>query len=201
MGRSSLLRDCLIALAAFAILAALPFIFPSRGLTDFIVRLAAFGIFRLTGFYAAWVTVLLAAAVGLLALASPSVAALAIVIGADGKGVINVTTLAARLAQPELLGVSVASAAMEQATRSLAVALAPHRIRVNGVAFASVLSASLQSALRENGGWRDRIIDATPLGRIAEPVDVAMAVVFLASDEAQFITGSSLNVSGGREMH
>lgn len=45
MGKSSLLRDGLLALAAFAILAALPFIFPSKSLTDFIVRLAAFGIF------------------------------------------------------------------------------------------------------------------------------------------------------------
>ncbi len=45
MARSSLLRDSIIALAAFAILAALPFVFPSKGLTDFIVRLAAFGIF------------------------------------------------------------------------------------------------------------------------------------------------------------
>jgi len=44
-------------------------------------------------------------------------------------------------------------------------------------------------------------INQTPLGRIAKPTDVAHAVVFLASDEAAFITGSALNVSGGREMH
>jgi len=41
----------------------------------------------------------------------------------------------------------------------------------------------------------------TPLGRIAKPADVANATVFLASDDAEFITGSTLNVSGGREMH
>ena len=45
MGRSSIARDCLIALAAFLLLAALPFVFPGKGLTDFIVRLAAFAIF------------------------------------------------------------------------------------------------------------------------------------------------------------
>jgi len=44
-------------------------------------------------------------------------------------------------------------------------------------------------------------IDPTPLGRIAKPLDIARAVSFLASDEAEFITGTSLNVSGGREMH
>ncbi|MCT8331458.1 SDR family NAD(P)-dependent oxidoreductase [Albidovulum sediminis] len=114
--------------------------------------------------------------------------------------IVNVTTLAARLAQPELLGVSVASAAMEQATRSLAVALAPHRIRVNGVAFASVLSASLQSALRENGGWRDRIIDATPLGRIAAPTEIAEAALYLASEASGFVTGQILTLDGGRGL-
>lgn len=45
LGRSSLARDCLIAIAVFAVFAALPYIFPSRGFTDFVVRLAAFGIF------------------------------------------------------------------------------------------------------------------------------------------------------------
>jgi NAD(P)-dependent dehydrogenase (short-subunit alcohol dehydrogenase family) len=44
-------------------------------------------------------------------------------------------------------------------------------------------------------------IGPTPMGRLAQPADVARAVVFLASDEAEFITGSSLNVSGGRGMH
>jgi NAD(P)-dependent dehydrogenase (short-subunit alcohol dehydrogenase family) len=44
-------------------------------------------------------------------------------------------------------------------------------------------------------------IEPTPMGRMAKPADVARAVVFLASDEAEFITGSTLNVSGGREMH
>ena len=45
MGRSTIIRDCLIAVVAFAVLAALPFVFPGKGLTDFIVRLAAFAIF------------------------------------------------------------------------------------------------------------------------------------------------------------
>jgi len=47
----------------------------------------------------------------------------------------------------------------------------------------------------------EKFIKLTPLGRMASPKDVAQAVAFLASDEASFVTGSSLNVSGGREMH
>ena len=44
-------------------------------------------------------------------------------------------------------------------------------------------------------------IEPTPLGRIARPLDVARAVIFLVSEDAEFITGTTLNVSGGREMH
>ena len=47
----------------------------------------------------------------------------------------------------------------------------------------------------------DKFLKLTPLGRLTQPRDVALAVAFLVSDEASFITGSSLNVSGGREMH
>lgn len=114
--------------------------------------------------------------------------------------IVNVSTLASRLAHPDLLGVSVSNAALEQATRSLAVAYAPHRIRVNGVAFASVLSASLQEALREHADWRDRVIDATPLGRIAAPSEVADAALYLASDASGFVTGQTLTLDGGRGL-
>lgn len=114
--------------------------------------------------------------------------------------IVNISMLAARRVQPGMLACSVASAALEQATRSLAVALAPERIRVNGVAIASVMSASLQSGLREHPEWRDRIIAATPMGRIAPPSELVEAVQFLASDAAGFVTGQILTVDGGRSL-
>ena len=85
-------------------------------------------------------------------------------------------------------------------TRGLAVALAPHRIRVNGVAFASVMSASLQSLLRENGDWRDDIVAATPMGRIAPAIELAETVQYLASPGAGFVTGQIIAVDGGRSL-
>jgi len=85
-------------------------------------------------------------------------------------------------------------------TRSLAVALAPKGIRVNAVAFGSVMSASLQAVLKENPDYRDEIAGATPLGRIAAPVELAEAVQFLASDAAGFVTGQVLTVDGGRSL-
>lgn len=114
--------------------------------------------------------------------------------------IINLSSIAAHATRPELLAYSMAAAAMDQMTRSLAVALAPKGIRVNAVAFGSVMSASLQSALKENPDFRDQITDATPLGRIAAPAELAEAVQFLASDAAGFVTGQILTVDGGRGL-
>ncbi|HHB81145.1 MAG TPA: SDR family oxidoreductase [Aliiroseovarius sp.] len=114
--------------------------------------------------------------------------------------IINLSSIAATRTHPDLLGFSVASAALEQATRSLAVALAPKRIRVNAVSFGSVMSASLRDGLREAPDLRDRIEDATPLGRIASASEVADAAQFLASDGAGFVTGQILCVDGGRSL-
>lgn len=114
--------------------------------------------------------------------------------------IINVSTLAARRVQPNLLAYALAGAALDQATRSLAVALAQERIRVNGIGIASVMSASLQTMLKENPDWTDAVVAGTPLGRIATPTEVAEAAQFLASDGAGFITGQILTVDGGRSV-
>ena len=114
--------------------------------------------------------------------------------------IINLSSIAARRTQPELLAYSVSSAAVDQMTRSMAVALASQRIRVNAVAFGSVMSASLQGALKENSELREEIIDHTPLARIARANEVADVAQFLASDGAGFMTGQILTVDGGRTL-
>jgi 7-alpha-hydroxysteroid dehydrogenase len=80
------------------------------------------------------------------------------------------------------------------------VALAPKGIRVNAVAFGSMMSASLQNALRENPDYREAIIAETPLGRIAAPSELAETVQFLASDASGFMTGQVLTLDGGRSL-
>lgn len=114
--------------------------------------------------------------------------------------IINLSSIAARRAQPELLAYSVSSAALDQMTRSLAVALAPHRIRVNAIALGSVMSASLQGALKDHEEFRANIIDHTPLNRIASASELADVAQFLASDGSGFMTGQILTVDGGRTL-
>ena len=124
--------------------------------------------------------------------------------GEDHEGplgsIINLSSIAAHRTHPDLLALSVSAAASDQMTRSLAVALAPKLIRVNAVAFGSVMSASLKDALREDDASRSEILEGTPLGRIAGPGEVAHAVQYLASDAAGFVTGQIVTVDGGRSL-
>ena len=121
----------------------------------------------------------------------------------DGRisgAIVNLTTLAAQRPHPELLAYSIASAAQDQATRALALALAPQRIRVNSVAFGSVMTNELKTMLKENPELRDGIIQGTPMGRIAESEELAEAVLYLVGDGAGFVTGQIINVDGGRSL-
>ncbi|SEF62142.1 7-alpha-hydroxysteroid dehydrogenase [Thalassococcus halodurans] len=125
---------------------------------------------------------------------------------ADGRevetagAIVNLSSIAARRTHPDLLGYSISAAAMDQMTRSLAVALAPHDIRVNAVAFGSLMSASLKDALKEHSEYRDTIQEHTPMGRIASPDELVEAVQFLSSDASRFMTGQVVTVDGGRTL-
>lgn len=114
--------------------------------------------------------------------------------------IVNISSIAGRRTQPELMAYSISAAALDQATRSLAVSLAQQRIRVNGVAVGSMMSANLQSRLGETEGLRQAIVNATPMGRIAAPSELAETVQFLASDASTFTIGQILTVDGGRTL-
>lgn len=122
--------------------------------------------------------------------------------GAEGQigTIINVSSIAASLTQPDLLGYSMASAAVDQMTRSMAVALAPKGIRVNAVSMGSVMSATLQAALKDEPDWRGAIVQGTPIGRIAAADELVETFQYLASDASGFMTGQVLTVDGGRGL-
>ena len=114
--------------------------------------------------------------------------------------IVNVSSIASQRTLPEMTGYSVASAALDQLTRSLAVALASDGIRVNGVAIGSVMSANLRDSIADTPELRDEIITATPAGRIGGAEEAAAAALFLASEQASFVTGQVVNVDGGRSL-
>lgn len=118
----------------------------------------------------------------------------------NAGAIVNLSSIAARRTHPDLMAYSVSTAALDQMTRSMAVALASYRIRVNAVAFGSVMSASLKDTLREKKDYRADIEDHTPLGRIASPTELADAVQYLASDGSGFMTGQIMTVDGGRSL-
>jgi 7-alpha-hydroxysteroid dehydrogenase len=114
--------------------------------------------------------------------------------------IVNMSSISAQRTFRGMMGFSIATAAVDQLTRSLAVALAPQRVRVNGIAYASLLSAALVEQLRDQPDLRGAIVDATPLGRIAESDELAETVQFLASAASDFMTGQVLTVDGGRSL-
>lgn len=116
------------------------------------------------------------------------------------QAVVNVGSIAARRTLPELMAYSVASAALDQMTRSMAVAFAQYGTRVNGIALGSVMSASLRASMADQTELQDSLTAVTPLGRIGEADEAAEVAVFLASDAASFVTGQIIAVDGGRTI-
>jgi 7-alpha-hydroxysteroid dehydrogenase len=114
--------------------------------------------------------------------------------------IINLSSIASHRAQSGLLGYSVSTAALDQLTRSLAVELANKNIRVNSVAFGSLMSASLQATLKDHPEYRAEIEKTTPLGWIASANELVEAAQYLASDASRFMTGQTLVLDGGRTL-
>ena len=114
--------------------------------------------------------------------------------------IINLTSIAANQTIPEMMPYSVSCAALNQMTKSLAVSLAKEGIRVNAISLGSIMSSSLRLNLHSNPELQDSIIDATPLGYIAEPAEVADLALFLSSDSAKFLTGQVVTIDGGRSI-
>lgn len=114
--------------------------------------------------------------------------------------IVNLTSIAAQRTLPELLAYSVSCAALDQMTRSLAVALAPKRIRVNAVALGGVMTQNLRENLKSQDDLREQMLAVTPLGWIGEASEAAEAVAWLASPKASFVTGQIVAVDGGRTL-
>jgi 2-deoxy-D-gluconate 3-dehydrogenase len=113
----------------------------------------------------------------------------------QGK-IVNISSIAARRSAPAMGIYGIAKAGIEMLTRVLAQELAPFNVQVNAVAPCMVRTAFSQP-LWANKELHEAIVKTIPLGRIAEPIDVAHPALFLCSSGADFITGQTLLVDGG----
>ena len=93
----------------------------------------------------------------------------------------------------------ISKAALEALTRQLAVEWGKHDIRINAVA-PGTTRTDMVRVLTQRPGFIDTVKATTPLGRIAEPEDIAAFIVFLASDHARHMTGQVLTVDGGQNI-
>jgi len=117
-----------------------------------------------------------------------------------GGGVIlNTVSVAAIRPRPHLAAYNASKGAALVLSKSLAIELAPDRIRVNAVCPGPGDTPMLATFVGgESEAHRAAFLQSIPLGRLCAPGDVAGAMVFLASDEASFITGAVIEVDGGR---
>lgn len=118
----------------------------------------------------------------------------------EGGAIINVTSRLASIGVPTMGIYSASKGAMLAFTKAAAIDLAQYGIRVNAVAPGMTRTPLYQEwldGLPDPEGEARRVAEAIPLGRIAEPADVAAVVAFLASPEASYLTGASIPVEGG----
>ena len=115
-----------------------------------------------------------------------------------GEGsIVNISSAIGRLRDRGMLAYGTAKAALAHMTRLMAADLAP-KVRVNAIAVGSVATSALEVVL-ESDELREQMILGTPLKRLGEPDDIALAALYLASPAASFITGKVLEVDGGLE--
>jgi NAD(P)-dependent dehydrogenase (short-subunit alcohol dehydrogenase family) len=115
-----------------------------------------------------------------------------------GGAVVNMSSVNAILAIPNQVPYVVSKGGINQLTKVMAVALAPHRIRVNGIGPGTILTELAKTAVLGNREAERKILSRTPLGRMGDPDEIANVAVFLASDEASYLTGQTIYPDGGR---
>ena len=130
-------------------------------------------------------------------------AAVEVMRAASGGSIINLASIMGHLGYPPGLGLSdgfspytQSKGGVVQLTRDLGAALGRDGVRVNAVC-PGFVETPLTESIRSNNETYSKLVDAHPLGRIARPEEIANVVLFLASDEASFVTGANWFVDGG----
>ena len=116
---------------------------------------------------------------------------------AHGGSIINLSSICGTLGTPWMAGYSAAKAAVDNLSRAAAAEGAPAGVRVN-VVIPAVVETPATAGMLSDEASRKNTEKLIPMGRVGQPVELANAILFLASDEASYITGAALPVDGGR---
>ena len=116
---------------------------------------------------------------------------------ATGGSIINISSVVATLAPANLSVYSATKGAVDTITQSLAKELGPKQIRVNSISPGMVVTEGATAKGFIGSPFEEWAVKETPLGRVGQPNDIATAVTFAASDDAGWVTGQIIKVSGG----
>ena len=118
-----------------------------------------------------------------------------------GGAIVNVASVSSFIAQPAFVPYNTSKGGIMQMTRCLALDLALENIRVNGVCPGSIFTQASENHMKYIGisveEGRKLFGQGSPMKRMGEPVEIANGILFLASDEASFVTGAHLVIDGG----
>ena len=117
--------------------------------------------------------------------------------GEEPGSIVNMSSINDTFAIPNQVPYSVSKGGVSQLTKTMALALATHGIRVNAVGPGSIMTDMLAS-VADNPEAKTRVLSRTPLGRIGEPSEIAAVTAFLLSADASYVTGQTIYADGGR---
>ncbi|WP_298819861.1 SDR family NAD(P)-dependent oxidoreductase [uncultured Roseibium sp.] len=111
--------------------------------------------------------------------------------------IINMSSINAVLAIPTQLAYCVSKGGVSQLTKTAALSLAKHGIRVNAIGPGSIMTDML-SSVNDDPAAKQRLLSRTPLLRVGDPAEIAGVAAFLASEDASYVTGQTIIADGGR---
>lgn len=123
---------------------------------------------------------------------------------AGGGSVVNIASVSGFIAQPDFVPYNSSKGAALQMSKCLAMDLAKDNVRVNAICPGTILTRATEAHIKSAGLQREGALrafaDETVLKRLGEPIEIAFGALFLASDEASYVTGAQLVIDGGRTI-
>ncbi|MCL4745198.1 MAG: SDR family oxidoreductase [Burkholderiaceae bacterium] len=116
----------------------------------------------------------------------------------DGGAIVNMSSVNAIMAIPDQVPYAVSKGGVNMLTRVMAIALAPHTIRVNAIGPGTIATELARKAVLGSDAARRKLMSRTPLKRLGEPEEVARVALFLACEDSSYLTGQTIYPDGGR---